>query len=111
MPIATEVEAPPARPEFFRLPKPGVSDPFFGLSRSFYYQMEARGWLKLVRICAEGKERGVTMIPYVDVLRFVREAAGKGAGSKPEFDAGRGDGADLERERPGGLEPTKWKMR
>lgn len=59
------------RPEFFRLPKPGVGDPYFGLSRSFYYLAEARGWLTLVRICGEGKERGITLIPFREVAAFV----------------------------------------
>jgi hypothetical protein len=62
----------PPRPEFFRLPKPGSGDPFFGFSRSFYYQLEARGLLKLVRIRDKGKERGVTLIPYAAVAAFVR---------------------------------------
>jgi hypothetical protein len=68
----TTAEATTIRPETFRLPKPGVSDPYFGFSRSFYYQAEARGWLKLIRIRDEGKERGVTLIPYAAVEAFVR---------------------------------------
>jgi hypothetical protein len=72
-------EAIALRPEFFRLPKPRVGDPHFGFSRSFYYAAEKRGWLKLVRIRDEGKDRGVTLIPYKDVLRFV-QAQMKGAG-------------------------------
>jgi hypothetical protein len=67
------------RPETFRLPKPGVSDPFFGFSRAFYYAGEQRGYWKLIRIRDEGKDRGVTLIPYKDVLRFV-QAQMKGAG-------------------------------
>ena len=31
------------RPEFFRLPK-GGGDPFFGFTRSFYYEGEQRGY-------------------------------------------------------------------
>ena len=65
-------EAVALRPEFFRLPKPGVADPYFGFSRSFYYAAEQRGWLKLVRIRDQGKERGVTLIRYADVAAFVR---------------------------------------
>jgi hypothetical protein len=63
------------RPEFFRLPKPGNSDKFFGLSRSFYYSAEKRGWLRLIRIRDQGKERGVTLIPYQAVAEFVRSQA------------------------------------
>jgi hypothetical protein len=60
------------RPEFFRLPKPGSADQYFGLSRSFYYAAEKRGWLRLIRLCDQGKERGVTLIPYREVAEFVR---------------------------------------
>jgi hypothetical protein len=69
---AATPEAIVLRPETFRLPKPGSSDPFFGFSRAFYYTLEQRGHLKLIRIRDEGKERGVTLIPYKDVLRFVQ---------------------------------------
>ncbi len=63
------------RPETFRLPKPGTGDPYFGLSRSFYYQAEARGWLNLIRIRDKGKDRGVTLIPYQQVAAFVQAQA------------------------------------
>jgi hypothetical protein len=56
------------RPEYYRLPKPGSSDPYYGFSRAFYYTAEKRGWLKLVRIRGEGKSRGVTLINYADEL-------------------------------------------
>ena len=73
MPVTTPTaESIALRPEFFRLPKPGVGDPHFGFSRSFYYAAEKRGWLKLVRIRDNGKEKGVTLIPYADVAAFVR---------------------------------------
>jgi hypothetical protein len=82
MPIATittaSAEQIAFRPEFFRLPKPGTGDPHFGFSRSFYYNGEERGWWKLVRIRDEGKERGVTLVPYSVIAAFVREAAAKG---------------------------------
>ena len=74
VPTAT-AEATIARPETFRLPKPGTGDPYFGFSRSFYYQAEARGWLKLIRIRDEGKRKGVTLIPYEKVAAFVRAQA------------------------------------
>jgi hypothetical protein len=60
------------RPETFRLPKNGV-DPFFGLSRSFYYAGEARGYWRLVRIRQGGRQRGVTLVPYDAVAAFVRK--------------------------------------
>jgi hypothetical protein len=70
--------APPAlRPETFRLPKTG-GDPFFGFTRSFYYRGEELGYWRLIRIRERGKLRGVTLIPFDAVARFVhaqKEAA------------------------------------
>jgi len=90
MPVTTPTpEAIAVKPEFFRLPKPGEADRFFGLSRSFYYSGEARGYWKLIRILDERtrdkprkkidkkgrplKQRGITLIPYADVAAFVRQ--------------------------------------
>jgi len=70
-PSGTAQQSVPHRPEFFRLPKHGV-DPYFGFGRSYYYEGEARGYWKLVRIRDRGKLRGVTLIPYEAVARFVR---------------------------------------
>jgi hypothetical protein len=74
MTVTLAKEKPPTQqhPITFRLPRPGVPDPYFNLSRSFYYALEQRGLLKLVRIRDKGKERGVTLIPYADVEAFVR---------------------------------------
>jgi hypothetical protein len=60
------------RPEFFRLPKSG-GDPFFGIGRSFYYKGEALGYWRLIRIRDRGKARGVTLVPYAEVLSFLRK--------------------------------------
>jgi hypothetical protein len=60
-----------SRPETFRLPKSGV-DPFFGFSRSFYYEGEQRGYWQLIRIRERGKLRGITLVPYDAILAFVR---------------------------------------
>jgi hypothetical protein len=60
------------RPEFFRLPAGGGGDPFFGFSRTYYYEGEKRGYWKLARIRDRGKLRGVTLIPYDAVAAFVR---------------------------------------
>jgi hypothetical protein len=59
-------------PEFFRLPKSG-GDPYFGFTRSFYYEGENRGYWKLARIRERGKLRGVTLVNYDAVAKFVRE--------------------------------------
>jgi hypothetical protein len=60
------------RPEFFRLPSSGGGDPFFGFSRTYYYEGETRGYWRLVRIRERGKLRGVTLVPYDAVAAFVR---------------------------------------
>jgi len=60
-----------SRPETFRLPKSG-GDPFFGMTRSFYYRGEELGYWRLIRIRERGKQRGVTLIPYDAVARFLR---------------------------------------
>jgi hypothetical protein len=67
-----------ARPEFFRLPSRG-GDPYFGLTRSFYYEGEKRGYWPLVRLRERGKVRGVTLVPYDAVSSFVRSQAGGAA--------------------------------
>jgi hypothetical protein len=58
-------------PVTFRLPKPGELDEFFGFCRSYYFEGEERGYWKLIRICAEGKKRGVTLIPFREVAAFI----------------------------------------
>jgi hypothetical protein len=59
------------RPEFFRLPKAG-GDPYFGFGRSYYYEGEKLGYWRLVRIRERGKSRGVTLVPYDSIAKFVR---------------------------------------
>jgi hypothetical protein len=73
--ITTKTQASPSRPEFFRLPSHG-GDPYFGLSRSFYYEGEKRGYWRLVRLRQRGKLRGVTLIPFDAVSLFIRSQAG-----------------------------------
>jgi len=60
-----------SRPETFRLPKVG-GDRFFGISRSFYYEGEKRGYWRLIRLRQRGKLRGVTLVPFDQVAAFVR---------------------------------------
>ena len=64
---------PVSRPETFRLPKRG-GDPFFGLSRAWYYAAEKNGLIKLGRLRDRGKLRGVTLVPYDDVAALIAEA-------------------------------------
>ena len=60
------------RPEFFRLPKGRERDPFFSLSRSFFYRGEQLGYWRLIRIRERGKMRGVTLVSFDAVAQFVR---------------------------------------
>jgi len=71
VPLREAAASASGRPEFFRLPKKG-GDPFFGFTRSFYYEGENRGYWKLARIRERGKLRGVTVVPYDAVAAFVR---------------------------------------
>jgi hypothetical protein len=80
MPVTSITEAPSEaaliasqRPEFFRLPKGRERDPFFGLSRSFFYRGEQLGYWRLIRIRERGKLRGVTLVPFDQVAAFLRE--------------------------------------
>ena len=68
----SETSANVWRPEFFRLPSTG-GDPFFGMTRSFYYEGENRGYWRLVRLRERGKQRGITLIPFDAVAKFIRE--------------------------------------
>ena len=62
-----------ARPEFFRLPKTG-GDPYFGLTRPHYYELEKLGKIKLTRLRKPGTTKGVTLVPYAAVLRMLNAA-------------------------------------
>ena len=72
--VGAKLYATTIKPETFRLPKPGQRDPFFGLSRSFYYELEAAGKIRLIRLRKRGNTRGITLIPYEQVLEYVRQA-------------------------------------
>lgn len=60
-----------SRPEFFRVPQKG-GDPYFGLSRTYYYNLEVQGKLKLVRLLSNGNTRGVTLIQYAKVAELIK---------------------------------------
>jgi hypothetical protein len=59
------------RPVAFRLPKPGERDPHFGLSRSFYYELEKAGIIQMRRLCKRGNVRGTTLIVFDQVMAYV----------------------------------------
>lgn len=64
--------AAPHRVEFFRLPPPGKRDPYFGLSRSWYYKAASLGEIKTVAVRQRGALRGVRLVAYDSVVAYVR---------------------------------------
>jgi hypothetical protein len=63
------------RPVTYRLPRPGVSDCWFGCSRAYYYQLDKRlaerGEKLLIRSCAPGRSRGVTLVRFAIMEKYV----------------------------------------
>jgi len=70
--IDASTEATPIRPETFRLPRPGQRDPFFGLPRTTYYELENAGRIRLIRLRKRGNIRGITLIPFDQVRAYLR---------------------------------------
>jgi len=62
----------PFRPETFRLPTKG-GDPFFGLTRSYYYHGEKLGYWRLFRLRKRGNIRGVTLVPFDEIKAFLQK--------------------------------------
>jgi hypothetical protein len=62
------------RVEFFRLPGPGKRDPFFGLSRGWYYKAESLGEIKMISVRRRNALRGVRLVVYDSVADHIRRA-------------------------------------
>jgi hypothetical protein len=80
-PIPAPVQASPgaavaSHVEFFRLPASGARDPFFGLSRSWYYTAAALGEIRMIAVRKRGAVRGVRLVEYDSVAAYIRRAAG-----------------------------------
>jgi hypothetical protein len=75
------------RPEYFRLPSKGV-DPYFGLSRSYYYELDSTGQVLLVRLRNRGSQRGVVLVNYDAMSAFIAKAANRTDGDATETPAG-----------------------
>jgi hypothetical protein len=69
-----QLQQGPPTPEYIRLPVRG-HDPFFGLSRSMWYELENRGVIRMVRIRKPGRVRGIVLIPYEQGREAVRKLA------------------------------------
>jgi hypothetical protein len=87
-----DAEPPTSHPYSFRLPRPArwktepgskkkkkkifipsECDPHFGFTRSYYYWLESKGILKLIRCTDEGKDKGVTLVRWLDVWKYVQK--------------------------------------
>ena len=69
--ITTTTGVAPHRIEFFRLPAPGKRDPYFGLSRGWYYKAAALGEIKMISIRQRNALRGVRLVVYDSVLGYI----------------------------------------
>jgi hypothetical protein len=65
-------------PEFFPIPPRGP-DPHFGISRSSWYDLEARGLLRLVRLRKPGNIRGRVLVPYGAALALFNKLSSETA--------------------------------
>jgi GH43 family beta-xylosidase len=70
--------------EFFRLPAPGKRDPYFGLSRGWYYKTAALGEIKMISVRQRNALRGVRLVVYDSVAAYVRRAAGEASALQRE---------------------------
>ncbi|MEO6567863.1 MAG: hypothetical protein ABIO94_03800 [Opitutaceae bacterium] len=71
-------DAAKLRVEFFRLPAPGKRDPYFGLSRGWYYKAAGSGEIKMVALRQRGALRGVRLVAYDSVCDYIRRATETG---------------------------------
>ena len=70
------IEPRTLKPETFRLPKPGERDPYFGLPRTTYYELEKTNTIRLIRLRKRGNLRGTTLVPFDDVSAYLRGLTG-----------------------------------
>jgi len=80
-PVQQAAQPPSFRPEFFPLPRRGP-DPYFGLGRSSYYDLEKKGMIRLVRLRKRGNIRGKVLVDYDQVSKMIRGFVGK-QGNRP----------------------------
>ena len=72
--IPSQDPAAPHRVEFFRLPQPGKRDPYFGLSRAWYYKAATLGEIRMIAVRQRGALRGVRLVVYDSVADYLRRA-------------------------------------
>lgn len=76
-PIPPNNDSARHRVEFFRLPAPGKRDPYFGLSRGWYYKAAAAGEIRMVAVRQRNALRGVTLVDYDSVAAYIRRSMGE----------------------------------
>ena len=93
---SSSAQTAPPRIEFFRLPSPGKRDPYFGLSRGWYYKAAELGEIRMVALRQRGLVRGVRLVVYDSVCEFIRRAAAVDQSRAPSdqaFPIGRQSGS------------------
>lgn len=63
------------RVEFFRLPAPGKRDPYFGLSRGWYYKAAGIGEIRMIAVRQRNALRGVRLVSYDSVVEYINRSA------------------------------------
>ncbi len=58
-------------PPYFRVPRSGARDKIFGMSRSFYYQLEQNGSSVFHRLRRKGNKRGVTLVSTARMREYI----------------------------------------
>ena len=53
--------------------KPCGGDPYFGLSRSYWYGLERQGRIKLLRLRQRGSRKPRVLLPYEEALKAVKQ--------------------------------------
>lgn len=59
-------------------------DPHFGLSRSYYYDLDKAGQVLLVRLRRRGTQKGVVLVNYEAMSAFLAKAGKSAINNNPE---------------------------
>lgn len=52
--------------------KPRGGDPYFGLSRSYWYNLERKGYIVLKRLRMRGNRKGRVLLPMEDAMKAIQ---------------------------------------
>lgn len=62
----------PFRPEFIRIPRPGTTCPYTGLSRSCFFEVIADGKVRSFSLRKRGRARGVRLVELQSLIDYIR---------------------------------------